>query len=178
MIVKLKFVSNKNNSKLDEGNVTKMKNDNNIDDIINLDKLFKDINNKGSMKGYRDIAKDFNHKNDNITEDKDINSIISAEVTDTGINVFYHTKGNKNWLASFDYDSIGNAINIDCLNPNEKATNFKGTLLMNDKAKKIYEYQNMLKELKLKKREVSEELSNIDDIIMETINNINKLVNE
>ena len=145
-----------------------------MDNFINteIDKVFNDLP--------KEECKPMSNENENVkTEElEDTNSIISAELTETGINVFYHNKGEKQWLASFDYDGIGNAININCINPNKNETNFKGTLLMDDKAKKIYNYQKKLQDLKKKKRELNETLGTLDDEIIDVMNSINKLVSD
>lgn len=145
-----------------------------MDNFINteIDKVFNDLP--------KEECKPMSNENKNVkTEElENANSIISAELTETGINVFYHSKGERHWLASFDYDGIGNAININCINPNKDETNFKSTLLMDDKAKKIYDYQKRLQDLKKKKRELNETLGTLDDEIIDVMNSINKLVSD
>lgn len=143
----------------------------NIKAMCNLDSILKQSENKG----WRDVMHQLDNEKENRLND---NTVISAEVTRTGIDVFYFYNDKKNWLATFDYDAIGKAIDINCLNADEKEANFKSTLILDAKSQKIYGLQKTLNELKQKKRRMAEDIETIDSIIMDIMNNINTLVSE
>ena len=143
----------------------------NIKAMCNLDSILKQSENKG----WRDVMHQLDNEKENRLND---NTVISAEVTRTGIDVFYFYNDKKNWLATFDYDAIGKAIDINCLNADEKEANFKSTLILDAKSQKIYGLQKTLNELKQKKRRMAEDMETIDSVIMDIMNNINTLVSE
>lgn len=143
----------------------------NIKAMCNMDSILKQSENKG----WRDVMHQLDNEKENKLND---NTVISAEVTRTGIDVFYFYNDKKNWLATFDYDVIGKAIDINCLNADEKEANFKSTLVLDAKSQKIYGLQKTLNELKQKKRRMAEDIETIDSIIMDIMNNINTLVSE
>ena len=162
MRVKLKVIS-KNSDEYELNN--------SIEAIYNMDRILKQSENKG----WRDVMQQLDNEKENGLND---NTIISAEVTRTGIDVFYFYNDKKNWLATFDYDAIGKAIDINCLNADEKEANFKSTLVLDAKSQKIYGLQKTLNELKQKKRRMAEDIETIDSVIMDIMNNINTLVSE